>query len=85
MTRAGLEAKIDEQSKLQRKEESLRQHVKNLENEQRSLDKRFRENEVKAEEVAKEYNDLAIRTGFVPMSAKYAGGKDYLHGRYQGS
>ncbi|GJJ77915.1 kinetochore protein NDC80 [Entomortierella parvispora] len=77
MTRAGLEAKIDERNKLRRKEESLRQHIRNLDNEQRSLDKRFQENEAKAEEVAKEYNDLAIRAGIVPISAKYAGGKDY--------
>ncbi|KAF9355303.1 kinetochore-associated Ndc80 complex subunit ndc80 [Mortierella sp. AD094] len=77
MTRAGLEAKLDERNRLKRREDGLKQQVKDLENELRTLDKRFHLGENEAERLAKEYNALAVKIGIVPTSAKYAAGQDY--------
>ncbi|KAF9109630.1 kinetochore-associated Ndc80 complex subunit ndc80 [Mortierella sp. AM989] len=77
MTRAGLEAKLEERSRLKRREDALKQQVKDLENELRSLDKRSQFGESEAERLTKEYNALAVKIGIVPTSAKYAAGQDY--------
>ncbi|KAI1311614.1 kinetochore-associated Ndc80 complex subunit ndc80 [Mortierella claussenii] len=77
MTRAGLDTKLEERNRLKRREDGLKQQVKDLENEQRSLDKRFQQGEAEAERLAKEYNALAVKIGMVPQSAKHANGQDY--------
>jgi SMC interacting uncharacterized protein involved in chromosome segregation len=76
-TRAGLESKLEERNRLRRKEDSLKQQVNDLENEQRGLDKRIQEGEIEAERAIKEYNALAAKIGIVPASAKHAGGQDF--------
>ncbi|KAF8976298.1 kinetochore-associated Ndc80 complex subunit ndc80 [Entomortierella lignicola] len=77
MSRAVLESKLDERNRLKRREDGLKQQVKDLENELRNLDKRFHMGENEAERLAKEYNALAVKIGIVPTSAKYAAGQDY--------
>ncbi|KAK3843343.1 MAG: HEC/Ndc80p family-domain-containing protein [Linnemannia gamsii] len=76
-TRAGLESKLDERNRLRRKEDGLKKQVSELEDEQRTLDKRFQDGESEAERLIKEYNALAGKIGIVPTSGKYAGGQDY--------
>ncbi|KAF9414822.1 kinetochore-associated Ndc80 complex subunit ndc80 [Podila epigama] len=77
ITRAGLEAKLEERNGLRRRENGLSQQLADLENQQRTLERRFVDGELEAERVAKEYNALATRVGIVPMTAKYAKGQDY--------
>ncbi|KAF9921409.1 kinetochore-associated Ndc80 complex subunit ndc80 [Linnemannia zychae] len=76
-TRAGLESKLEERNRLRRKEDSLKEQVNDLEEDQRLLDKRFQEGESEAERLIKEYNALAVKIGIVPSSAKHAGGQDF--------
>ncbi|KAF9432079.1 kinetochore-associated Ndc80 complex subunit ndc80, partial [Entomortierella beljakovae] len=77
MTRAGLEAKLEERNRLKRREELLLHQILELEEEQRGLDNRYQASETEAESLAKEYNSLAVKIGIVPTSAKYAAGQDY--------
>ncbi|KAF9320057.1 autophagy protein, partial [Linnemannia elongata] len=76
-TRAGLETKIEERNRLRRNEDRLKQQVSDLEEQQRTLDKRFQEGESEAERLITEYNALAVKIGIVPRSGKHAGGQDF--------
>ncbi|KAI7830403.1 HEC/Ndc80p family-domain-containing protein [Gamsiella multidivaricata] len=76
-TRAGLDNKLEERNRLRRREDSLNQQLQDLENELRTLDKRRQDGEIEAERLAKEYNELAVKIGIVPRSAKHANGQDY--------
>ncbi|KAF8936374.1 kinetochore-associated Ndc80 complex subunit ndc80 [Dissophora ornata] len=76
-TRAGLESKLEERNRLRRREESLKQQLNDLENEIRTIDKRYQDGEIEAERLVKEYNEMAVKIGIIPRSAKYASGQDY--------
>jgi SMC interacting uncharacterized protein involved in chromosome segregation len=76
-TRAGLESKLEERNRFRRKEDSLKQQVSELEEEQRTFDKRYQDGEGEAERLISEYNALAVKIGIVPTSGKHAGGQDF--------
>ena len=76
MTRADLESKLAECSRLRRREEGLKQQLLDIKKQQDELEKRFQSAESEAEQRVKEYNALAMKVGLIPASAKYAHGQD---------
>ncbi|KAF9933118.1 autophagy protein [Mortierella alpina] len=76
MTRADLESKLAECSRLRRREEGLKQQLLDIKTQKDELEKRFQSAESEAEQRVKEYNALAMKVGLIPASAKYAHGQD---------
>ncbi|KAF9929244.1 kinetochore-associated Ndc80 complex subunit ndc80 [Modicella reniformis] len=76
-TRSGLEGKLEERTRLKRRDETLKEQLQDLENTLRNLDDRRQNGEYEADSLAKEYNELAGRIGIVPRTAQYAGDQDY--------
>ncbi|CAO3569908.1 unnamed protein product [Mortierella alpina] len=76
MTRADLESKLAECSRLRRREEGLKQQLLDIKKQKDELEKRFQSAESEAEQRVKEYNALAMKVGLIPASAKYAHGQD---------
>ncbi|KAF9961735.1 kinetochore-associated Ndc80 complex subunit ndc80 [Mortierella alpina] len=76
MTRADLESKLAECSRLRRREEGLKQQLLDIKKQKDELEKRFQSAESEAEQRVKEYNALAMKVGLIPASAKNAHGQD---------
>ncbi|KAF9289013.1 autophagy protein [Mortierella alpina] len=76
MTRADLEGKLAECSRLRRREEGLKQQLLDIKKQKDELEKRFQSAENEAEQRVKEFNALALKVGLIPASAKYAHGQD---------
>jgi SMC interacting uncharacterized protein involved in chromosome segregation len=68
---------VEELTRLKRREESLNKQLQDLKQDLRTVDERNQRNEYDAENLVREYNELAVKIGIVPQSAKYAGGQDY--------
>jgi chromosome segregation ATPase len=64
---------VEELTRPERREESLNKQLQDLKQDLRNVDERNQRSEYEAENLVREYNELAVKTGIVPQSAKYAG------------